>query len=89
MFHIQGNHGFARLEEVEQEQFEQIALTLAGVAEDQDVGGGLIVISLIKIYEDIGPVLVLADVESVRIGLARIIEGIQVCLLYTSDAADE
>ena len=78
MFHIQGNHGFARLEEVEQEQFEQIALTLAGVAEDQDVGGGLIVIPLIKIYEDIGPVLVLADVESVRIGLARIIEGIQV-----------
>ena len=65
MFHIQGNHGFARLEEVEQEQFEQIALTLAGVAEDQDVGGGLIVIPLIKIYEDIGPVLVLADVESV------------------------
>ena len=78
VFHIQGNHRFARLEEVEQEQFEQIALTLAGVAEDQDVGGGLIVIPLIKIYEDIGPVLVLADVESVRIGLARIIEGIQV-----------
>jgi len=49
VFHIQGNHGFARLEEVEQEQFEQIALTLAGVAEDQDVGGGLIVIPLIKI----------------------------------------
>ena len=70
VFHIQGNHGFARHEEVEQEQFEQIALTLAGVAEDQDVGGGLIVIPLIKIYEDIGPVLVLADVESVRIGLA-------------------
>ena len=78
VFHIQGDHGFARLEEVEQEQFEQIALTLAGVAQDEDVGGGLIVIPLIKIYEDIGPVLVLADVESVRIGLARIIEGIQV-----------
>ena len=78
MLHVQRDHRLARLEEVEQEQLEQIALALAGVAQDQDVGRGLIVIPFIKIYKDIGPVLVLADVESVRIGLSRIIEGIQV-----------
>ena len=78
MLHIQRDHGLARLEEVEQEQFEQIALALTGVAEDQNIGGGLIVIPLVEVHEDIGPVLVLADVESVWVGLATVVEGVQI-----------
>ena len=78
MLHIQRNDRFPSFQKVEQKQLHKIALALTAVAENENVGGGLIVIPLIKIYEDIGPVLVLADVESVRIGLARIIEGIQV-----------
>ena len=71
MLHVQRDHRLARLEEVEQEQLEQIALALAGVAQDQDVGRGLIVIPFIKIYKDIGPVLVLlAEHEPVHIELA-------------------
>ena len=78
VFHIQGDHGLARLEEVEQEQLEQIALALAGVAQDEDAGRGLVLISLVKVHQDIGTVLVLADVKPPGIGLAGVVEGVQI-----------
>ena len=78
MLHIQGNHGFARLKEIEQEQLEQVALALAGIAQDQDAGRGLVIVPLIKIHEDVGAILVLADIKAVGVRFAAVVEGIQV-----------
>ena len=77
-FRVQADHTLAGLPDVGQEQLEQIALTLTGIAQDQDVGCGLILRAPVKIHEDIGSILISADIQSLGIGLAGKIEGIQV-----------
>ena len=52
---------------------------MTGIAQDQDVGCGLILRAPVKIHEDIGSILISADIQSLGIGLAGEVEGIQVC----------
>ena len=37
-----------------EKQLEQIALALAGVAQDEDAGGGLVLGTAIQIHDDVG-----------------------------------
>ena len=78
VLHIQRDCGFARLEEVEQEQFEKIGFALAGVAQNQNVGRGLVLVPFVKVHQNICSVLVLANVEPVGIGFTTVIKWIQV-----------
>ena len=52
---------------------------MAAISENEDVGGRFVLGSSVEVYEDIRAVFISSDIESVGIGLARIIEGIEVC----------
>ena len=79
VLHIQCDYGFPRFQQIENEEFHQIAFPLTGISEDEDVGGGLVLITLVKVYKDITSIFVLADVETFGIRLAGIVEGIEIC----------
>ena len=76
---VQADDCLARLSDIGQNQLEQIALTLAAVAEDQDVACGLILGAAVKVHEDIRAVLVPPDIQSLWVGLAREVERVEVC----------
>ena len=78
MLGIQRDNGFARLQQIEDEELHQIAFALAGVTEDEDVGGGLILVTLVEVHEDIAAVLVPSDIEASGIRFAGIVEGIEI-----------
>jgi hypothetical protein len=61
-----------------QDQLQQIALALAGVAENENVGVGLVVGAAVEIDEDIAAEFVPAQAEALRVGLAGIVERVQV-----------
>ena len=42
MLRVEADGGLAALQDVAQEQLQQVALALAGIAQDQDAGGGLV-----------------------------------------------
>ena len=79
MLGIQRDNRLPGLQQIEDEQFHEIALTLAGVAENENVGRSLILITLVEVYKDITSIFVLADVETFGIRLAGIVEGIEIC----------
>lgn len=56
-----------------------IGLALAGIAQNQDIGVGLILGPTVEVSENVGAKLVPAQVEAMGIGLAGVIERIQVC----------
>ena len=78
MLGIQRDNGFPGLQQIEDEQFHEIALTLAGVAENENVGRGLILIALIEVHKDVAAVFVLSDIETLCVRFAGIIEGVQI-----------
>ena len=55
---------------------EQMGLALAGVAQNQDIGVGLVIGPAVEVGEDIGAELVPAQVEPMGIGLAGIVKGV-------------
>ena len=79
MLGIQRDNGFARLQQIEDEELHQIAFALAGVPEDEDVGGGLILVTLVEVHEDVAAVLVSSDIEAPGIRFAAVVEGIEIC----------
>ena len=79
MLGIQRDNGFAGLQQIEDEELHQIAFALTGVAEDEDVGGGLVLVTLVEVHEDIAAVLVPSDIEALCVRFAGIVEGIKIC----------
>lgn len=69
---------FSRLQNVAQKEFQQVALTLAGVAQDEDAGGGLVLSPSVQIHNDVGAIAIPADIESSGIGLTGVVEGVEV-----------
>ncbi len=51
---------------------------LTGVAEDEDVAVGLVVVSAVEVDENVGSVSVFSNIEAVGIGLTGVIEGVQI-----------
>ena len=46
---------------------------MSGVSEDEDVGVGLVIVTLIKICDDVAAELISAKIKSAGIGFARIL----------------
>ena len=78
MLCIQADSGFAALQNIAQQELEEVALALAAVAQNQDVGRGLVISAAVQIHDDVGAVPVPANVEAVGIRLAGVVEGVQV-----------
>ena len=73
MLNIQRDNVLARLAAVDHQELHKIGLSLTGVAEDENIGRGLILIALVEVREDVAAVSVLADVEAVGVSLTGII----------------
>ena len=78
MFGIQRYDGLTGLQQVQDQQLHQVGLALAGVAQDQDVGGGLVLVPLVKVHQNVAAVFVFADVEALGVQLAGVVEGIEI-----------
>ena len=73
---IENKEALLRMDEfIADQQLNEVALALTAVAQDQDVGGGLVALAPVEVHHDVAAKLVLADIEAVGIGLAGIIEG--------------
>ena len=79
MLGIQRDNGFARLQQIEDEELHQIAFPLTGVAEDKDIGGGLVLVALIEVHEDVAAILVPSDIEALCVRFTAVIEGVEIC----------
>ena len=79
MLGIQCDNGFPGLQQIEDEELHQIAFALAGVTENEDVGGGLILVTLVEVHEDIAAVLVPSDIEALCVRFTAVVEGIEIC----------
>ena len=78
MLGIQRDNGLSGLQQIEDEQFHKIALALAGVAENEDVGGGLVLVALIEVHEDVAAVLVPSNIEALCVRFTAVVEGIKI-----------
>ena len=76
MLRVQADGGLPGLQDAAQQEFQEIALALAGVAQDEGAGGGLVLCPPVQIHDDVGAVAVPPSVESVGIGLAGVVEGV-------------
>ena len=78
MLCIQGDHGFAGFEEVDDQVLHEVGLALTGVAENKDAAGGFVRVALVEVHEDVRAVVILADVKAVAVRLAAVVEGIEI-----------
>ena len=72
---IEAKHRLAGFAEIGQNELEQIAFALTGIAEDENVAGRLVLRAAVKVHEDVRPELVPAEVQPLRVGLAGKVEG--------------
>ena len=79
MLGVQRDDALAGLPHIAQQELQKEALTLAGVAEDQGAGVGLVRRAAVQVYDDVGAEAVTSDKEAVGICFAGIIHGIQIC----------
>ena len=79
MLGIQRDNGFAGLQQIEDEELHQIAFALTGIAEYKDIGGGLILITLVEVHEDVAAILVPSDIEAPCVRFTAVIERIEIC----------
>ena len=79
MLGIQRDNGFAGLQQIEDEELHQIGFALTGIAEDKDIGGGLVLVTLVEVHEDVAAILVFSNVEALCVRFAAVIEGIEIC----------
>ena len=78
MLRIQTDDRLAGLQQVFQQELQQEALALAGVAEDEDAAVGLVLSTAVEVHDDVASVAIPADVEAVGIGLAGVVEREQI-----------
>ena len=78
LFRVQDNERFSGLSQIGEDAFEQMGFSLAGVAQDQDVGVGLVIGSPVEVRENVGAKLIPPQVEAVGIGFAAVIKGIEI-----------
>ena len=78
MLRVKTDNRFSRHTGVGQNQLEQIGFALSGVAENENISIGFVIASAVKVDNDVCAIFVFSEIESVRIGFARIVEGITV-----------
>ena len=79
VFHIQCDYGFPRFQQIENEEFHEVGFALTGVAKDEDIGGGLVLVALVEVHEDVAAVLVPSDIEALCVRFTAVIEGVEIC----------
>ena len=79
MLHIQRNDRFPSFQKVEQKQLHKIALALTGVAENENIGAGLVFVALVEVHHDVAAVFVLADVKALTVCFTTVVEWEQIC----------
>ena len=79
MLHVQRDDRFSRFQEVEQKQLHKIRFSLTGVAENENIGRGLVLVALVEVYYDVAAVFVLANVKAFSVCLAGVVEREQIC----------
>ena len=70
---------FACHTKVYDDELHEIRLTLSRVSKDENIGIGLVVRSLIEVYNNIASVFILYNVQSTSIRFSRVAKGIEVC----------
>ena len=65
MLSIKAQHLLAALQHIAEQELLQIAFALTTVAQHEDTAGGLVITAAFQIHNDVGPVPVLANIESV------------------------
>ena len=78
LLRVQNDEGFPGLAQIGEDAFEQMGLALAGVAQNQHVGVGLVIGAAVKVRKNICAKLIPPQVEAVGIGLAGIVERIEI-----------
>ena len=78
MLGVQSNHRLARFQQIADQQLDEIALALTAVAQNEDIGRGLIAVPTVKVHHDVAAVLVFPNVKAVGICLAGVIERIEI-----------
>jgi len=78
-FRIEGAHIHAGFPKITQDELEKIALALTAVAENEDVGVGLVIGSLVEVHQHIAAKLIPPHIKAIAICFARIVKGIEVC----------
>ena len=73
VLNIERDYVFPRLAAVDHQQLHKVGLALAGVAEDEDIRRGLVLVALVEVREDVAAVSVLADVETMSVSFTGII----------------
>ena len=79
MLGVQRDDALAGLPHIAQKELQKEALALAGVAEDQGAGIGLVRRAAVQVYDDVGAEAITSDKEAAGICFAGIIHGIQIC----------
>ena len=79
MLGIQRDTGFAGLQQVQDEQLHEVGFALTGIAEDKDIGGGLVLVALVEVHEDVAAILVPSDMEALCVRFTAVIEGVEIC----------
>ena len=77
-FRVKAYDTFSGLTDVGQQEFHQIALALAGVAQNKDIGICFVLRPMIKVHNHIAAELVLPDIQPMGIRLAAEVDGIQI-----------
>ncbi len=77
-FRIKGTHIHAGFPQIAEDELEKIRLSLTAVAENEDVGVGLVIGSLVEVHQHVAAELIPPYIEAVGIRLAGVVEGIEV-----------
>ena len=78
MLRVQGNDRFSRQSHVAQQELQQETLALAGVAQDDSAAVGLVRGPPVQVQNNVGSVLIPANVKSPGVGLAGVADGVQI-----------
>ena len=78
MLYIQRDDRLSRLQKIQQKQLHKKTLALSGIAENEDVGAGLVFVALVEVYYDVAAALVLADIKAFPVCLAGVVKREQI-----------
>ena len=78
LFRIQHDNRFACQTMIGQQELQQEALALTGVAQNQNIAVGLVVASPVKVHDDIGAIPVFADIETIGVSFTGIVQRIEI-----------
>ena len=71
-FRVQPNYPLTALQNIAQQQFKEITFSLAGVAQNQHIGVGLILVPPVQVRNDGAAVLVISQIKALGVGFTGV-----------------